>query len=352
MATFPTEFTKRTVADNIQRTFRDRKKSKALGNFALRGTTTVAAASYDVLYDFIELMEFPDGEVLLNSVSVTADKEYDTGGTAVRFGLVLRNNDTSSYTSAAGGAFANQPANDSVSVHSDDAGDTTQIVTIIGTTTATDTVVVEEIALDGTNVVDSVKLDWGQILAVKLSASCAGTVTVEENSGNADIITLATGVLSKGVNEVTSTEQAFYDRLVKLVCSGSGTKQVGLKGTDTDGTVIYDSQALNGTTPVLSNSRFVTVTEFYTGDLESTRTATISGTDALLVTGSQAFTADPIPLNWTGGSLPGTQIGVECGGQKLGLLVEAAPTTANTGDVSFVTVANVAIGATDLGTSN
>lgn len=167
-----------------------------------------------------------------------------------------------------GTAFTNQPANDGVEIVSSDNGDTTQNITIIGTTQGTDTVVVETKTLTGTSQVATTKTDWGFILAVKLSAACAGTVTVREASGNATITTLTAGVLQKGV--VTYTQTKDVGGLVTLVASGASTKVVGLKGTDTSGAVQYDAQALTGATKVLSNLAFATVTEIYVGDIENT----------------------------------------------------------------------------------
>ena len=109
---------------------------------------------------------------------------------------------TTTTTTGNGVAFGNQPANDGVEIGSDSAADTTQTATVIGTTNGTDTVVVESIALTGTTFVSTVKTDWGVILAVKLSASCAGTVTFREASGNAAITTITTGNTAKGVETV------------------------------------------------------------------------------------------------------------------------------------------------------
>lgn len=352
MAELATEFTKDSVYNSLRKKFNQAKGSKPQGFGFLEGDIVVATpTNFDVAGDKIQLVQFPD-QCRLISASVVSDKEYDTGGSALRMGLILDDGiSTNTATTAVGSAFSNQPANDSVSVHSDDAGDTTQTVTIIGTTNGTDTVVVEEIALNGTNVVDSAKLDWGVILAVKLDAACDGTVTVEENSANADIVTLATGVLSKGVNTVSGFTA--YDRLLNIVASGASTKQLGIQGTDSDGTVIYDSQALAGTALVLSNSRFASVTEIYTGDLAGTTTATVTGSEALLATASQAFTALPIPLNWNGSTLPGTEVGIDVGGQTLALLVEVAPSTASSTAVTFTTKCAVYLGeVADLGTSS
>lgn len=187
-------------------------------------------------------------------------------------------------TTAAGLAFTNQPANDGIEVLSSDAGDTTQTVTIIGTTNGTDTVVVETVTLTGTTPVATVKTNWGVVLAVKKSAVTLGTVTVREASADQTITAgLTAAVLSVGVTTVSNT--AAFNRVLSMVASGATTKQLGFQGTNSAGTVIYDSQALTGTTVAVSNSQFLTLTEIYRGDLEATRTATVTTNGTWTLTG-------------------------------------------------------------------
>lgn len=189
----------------------------------------------------------------------------------------------STDTTVAGSNFANQPSNDSITVVSSDAGDTAITVTLIGTTTGTDTVVVEDLPLNGTDAttpVVSAKLNWGQLLAVKVTGTTAGTLTLTETSGGLTITTLAPAATSKGVD--TGSISA-WNRGVGLVCSGTSTKQIGLKGTNSAGATIYDSQALSNTNKVISNSSFVTISEYYVGDVESTRTVAISAVPGVLV---------------------------------------------------------------------
>jgi hypothetical protein len=182
---------------------------------------------------------------------------------------------TTIKASGNGLAFTNQPANDGLEVVSSNVADTTQTLTVVGTTTGVDTVVVETVTLNGTTQVDFVKVDWGLILAAWLSASAAGTVTLREASANATVVAFTTGQLTKGVETVTAADQQAYNVAPTMVGSGATTKQVGLKGTNSAGTTIYDSKALNGTTAVTANSAFKRITEVYTGDLESNRTVTV-----------------------------------------------------------------------------
>lgn len=175
-------------------------------------------------------------------------------------------------TSSVGIAFTNQPANDGIELVSSDNADTTQTVTIYGTTNGTDTVVVETVTLNGTTQVATTKVDWGVVLAVSKSAVTAGTVTIREASANQTITTLPAATLSKGLDAVTGTSIATFNVAPVIKSDGATTKQAGLIGTNSAGTTIYDSQALNGTTDVTMNSAFRSVEYILTGDVEVTNT--------------------------------------------------------------------------------
>jgi hypothetical protein len=182
---------------------------------------------------------------------------------------------------AAGLAFTNQPANDAVEVLSSSASDTSAVV-IYGTTTATDTVVVETITLNGTTPVASVKTDWGVILGIEKLAT-VGTITVREASADQTITTLTPTATAKGVETVPAGTQAAFNVPPVVAASGASTKQIGLAGTNAAGTVIYDSQALTGATALEVNSGFATVTKVFTGDIETTVTVTVSDSADLMV---------------------------------------------------------------------
>ncbi len=239
-------------------------------------------------------------------------------------------------TTAVGSAFTNQPANDGIEVVSASADDTTQTVTIIGTTNGTDTVVVETVTLNGTTAVSTVKTDWGVVLAVKKSAATVGTVTVREASGNATITAgLTAAVLSVGVNAVDAADQAAYGRYLSLVSDGATTKQIGLKGTDTTDAVIYDSQALNGTTAVLSNSAFRTITEIYTGDLESGRTATVTNDNDLDINGAPLGKTVTVYGAGTAYALTNTAAAIDFGTTDPSITLDAAGTYLIMGQVNL-----------------
>lgn len=168
---------------------------------------------------------------------------------------------------SAGGNFGNQPANDGIEVVSSSTADTTQTVTLIGTTNGGTTVVVQDVALNGTTAVASVKTDWGVLLAAKLSASCAGTVTIREASGDAAITTITTGNLSAGVNTVTAAARGAHGVIPTVVAGGASTKTVGIQYTNAAGATAYQAVALNGTTAAAFGTAALLVSEVYNGDV-------------------------------------------------------------------------------------
>ena len=209
--------------------------------------------------------------VLVTEVPVTAGQLVKAGA-AGKLQLLITSDlagDTLD-TSSVGLAFTNQPANDGIEVISDNAGDTTQTFTIYGTTTGTDTVVVETGTLNGTSQVATTKVDWGVVLGITLSAAAAGTVTFREASANQTIKAFTAGQVSHGLDAVAAATYA-YNVAPTVQSDGATTKQVGLIGTNSAGTTIYDSQALNGTTAETMNSAFNTITYILTGDVESSR---------------------------------------------------------------------------------
>lgn len=218
-------------------------------------------------------MQYTTNGAQIKPKYICSHKNHLIGGNitmASSFGTI------STYTTSVGAAFTNQPSGDSVQVVSSSGADTTQTSTIYGTRVGQgDTVFFDTVALNGgTAATFPTYSNWDKILGVKLSASCAGTVTWRELSGAATITTLGTGNTSKGVEQPTRFLAG--DALVTVVADGATTKQIGFDGATNLTTIQYDSQALTGTTAVQSNERYKTITEIFTGDLESSRTVTVT----------------------------------------------------------------------------
>jgi len=194
-----------------------------------------------------------------------SDSTFKVGVTAALTGKLL-------MASTAGGNFGNQPAGDAVDIVSDEILDNFQTVTIYGTITgATTTVTSEVLTLNGTTAVTSSITTWQNILGVEMSAASAGTITISENSGSAEITTItALGALSSGV--ATITDSNARDTVLRHDANGASTKVIGIVGTAPDGTALSSVDALNGATEEAHNTDiFRTVTKILIGDVESAR---------------------------------------------------------------------------------
>lgn len=165
----------------------------------------------------------------------------------------------------AGGNFGNQPANDGVEITSSSAADTTQTATLYGVRNgALTTLVTDVVTLVGTSIASSAYTDWYYILGIRLSASCAGTVTIREASADATITTISTGTLTAGIS--TSASSNGYGLPLRHVASGASTAYVGALGKGLDGSTINIVAALNGATEEdHGTTPFGSVTEFYIG---------------------------------------------------------------------------------------
>lgn len=88
--------------------------------------------------------------------------------------------------------FTDISANDTVEMLSDNAGDTTQTVTIFGRNTAGE-IVSEAETLNGTTVQTTTQ-QFERILKITMSATATGTVTVRKQSDDVTIATLESGI--------------------------------------------------------------------------------------------------------------------------------------------------------------
>ncbi len=185
--------------------------------------------------------------------------------------------------SGVGGDFANQPTNDGIEVLSSSALDITQTVTVWGTTNGGNVVVKETVALSGTDVVPSVKVDWGEILGVELSAACVGTVTVQEASAHADIITIAPAALTAGILEVAAADRSCYDNIPTVEAAAASTKKIAVIGYSVADALVEiganNCVVLNGTTPVDLGAAFNRITRLLVGDVAAASTVTLKTDD-------------------------------------------------------------------------
>ncbi len=180
-----------------------------------------------------------------------------------------------------GDQFTNQPANDGIEIVSASTADTTQTITLYGVLNgALTTLVTETLTLTGTTQVVSAHTDWYYLLGARLSASCAGTITIREASGNATITAgLTTGVLTVGIHAATSTQA--YGLIPRHDQSAAGTMPINVVGTGLDGAALSVVAALNGTTEEdHGTTPFATVTEVMLGAVLSTSTVNLLTNEA------------------------------------------------------------------------
>jgi len=197
---------------------------------------------------------------VLGSPTFNASDGHFTGPAGASFG-----------PSSVGGGFTNQPAGDTIDLVSDDAGDTTQQVTIIGTLAGVDAS--ENIMLNGIVPVTSAGT-YDLILALVLNGACAGTVTASETSGGLAITTIAPAALSAGLQTFAAIDG--YGKVLQIVASGATTKTVGIGGYALGGGIQREPVVLTGTTKVNTTLTWEGAVQFYLGDLEATRTVTLN----------------------------------------------------------------------------
>jgi len=198
---------------------------------------------------------------------------------------------TNRFAAASAGLdFGNQPADDSLHIASDSTADTTQFATIYGIPYGATNITSQTVKLNGTTRVnifsDGAAANYEHILGVELSAACAGTITLEEASANADIITILTTVLSSGVVDVGATLQDAFGLPIYAVAGGASTQYIGIWGTRA-GVLGYtgESIALAGTAPVYPKYGWDSITKVFTGDLASTSTVNVGLNGVNLVSG-------------------------------------------------------------------
>ena len=165
-------------------------------------------------------------------------------------------------------------AGHAVNIVSSSAGDTTQSVTIYGTD-GSNLPQTEVLALNGTSVVVGVST-WNKVLGVTLSAVCAGTVTVKDNTAATVLYTVAPAATKKGMKVFTDPVEAAL-ATVSLIANGATVKDVIVVGTNQTGTPTVEKVTLTGAVLVTSSGRWTAISALALGDVEAARTLTLSG---------------------------------------------------------------------------
>jgi len=227
------------------------------------------------------------------------------GGTAEVFSTASQSRFTTQLTaSTTTAAFGNQPAASADTLHvvSDSTSDITQTITVYATTAAApSTVLAYKARLNGTtavNIGSTAPYDYQgaaaagnfyNVLGIELSASCAGTITLQEASGNLTIKTIATEITSKGVTDVAYASQSAFGMPVRIAYN-STTKIMGIYGEAVDGTT-GESMSLNSTNGQTTKC-YSRVTKLLWGDAADTKTIDYGIYGILLGSGGGAVLSD------------------------------------------------------------
>jgi hypothetical protein len=192
-------------------------------------------------------------------------------------------------TGTAGAAFSNQPLNDQIQLVSNNTGDK-QVVRVYGTTFRTNTVVVEDITLNGTTAVLSIKTDWDYMLGMEIysGAAVSGTIKMQKVTGTVDMTnaTIGAGTTQKGVTNATMQETGDVRPLVSATgtISTLTTANLGIVGLVGEG--VTDNAI---TLPATANEKIklpnsmLTVTKVLLGAVPATRSVTVYTGTALEV---------------------------------------------------------------------
>ena len=227
-------------------------------------STRIVGANQDLPREEGDFFDCETGIVTVTAGSPIAAGQRvkcGTAGKAISFiDSTVKDTEIASFD---GAGFTNQPATDTVTVVSSSAEDTTQSITLIGVDSS-GAYISETLELKGTTDVDTASALWDTVSAVILDAACVGAVEVSETTGGKEIITLAAGELSDGIE--TIADGYAYNKIATVVADNSSTGKLVIVHEATDGAAKTNLVAtLNSTTEVPLGTASYKITTVYTG---------------------------------------------------------------------------------------
>lgn len=172
-------------------------------------------------------------------------------------------------------ATITQPTAGVLNVVSDNAGDTTQTVTIYGIDGVTP--VSETLTLNGLTVVIGTQ-NFTKVTGIRKSAATLGNVVVED-SVSATVATLAPATLTSGLSILTNAPAA---GVATVTVDANTADEMVVRGLDASGAEVaqYIDLTAAFTTPVVGTVAFSRITQIELGDVPVARTVTTSLTAA------------------------------------------------------------------------
>lgn len=187
-------------------------------------------------------LRYDGGSTGFSTITVAVEDDGDIVVAATRAGAGLITDVTTPIV-----------ASSTASVVSSNAADTTQTATLYGFAVDGTTAQSETLSLNGTTPVTGALL-WGTagLLGVKLSASCAGTVTVKDaiTALTPTVFTVLTTVLTAGI---IVCDYCYVNRTsFSVAADAASTAKIVVFGRTQAGAALKEVVTLNGTTPVAS----------------------------------------------------------------------------------------------------
>lgn len=234
---------------------------------------TLNGKKYTVTFEStVEVFDNVGGEAIFDVAYAPGADGYDTAVgsvTATAFAIAA----TKAETGLVAQRASDIPAPGVLDVASDNAGDVGQVLTAYGLDGG-GAVVSEQFVLAGVaNVVGVVA--FTKVLACRLSAVAAGTVTVSDSPVTTTLFTLAPAVLTRGIVDPTNAPAA---GVATVSIDVDTAVDVVLLGTNAAGVPVSDvfDMTAGATTPVVGTTVFSTITAILLGDVAGGNTITVA----------------------------------------------------------------------------
>jgi hypothetical protein len=237
------------------------------------GAGTTIGKKYTVVFeDTVEVFDDVGGEDIFDLTYTPSTEGYDTAVGTV---------DASSFTVAATKAeagldserAADIPSAGVLDVVSSAGGDTTQTLTVYGLD-GTGALISEAIALTGSSNTQG-STSFTKVLACRLDAAAAGTITVSDFPVTTTLFTIAPATLTRGLVDTTNTPAAGAATVSIDVDAAHDAVLIGTNAAGTTVNEVFDLTA-GATTPVVGSVAFAAITTILLGDVAAARTVTVA----------------------------------------------------------------------------
>lgn len=258
------------AADSVVLTSDDWGLFTAQVNVSVAAGTTAGKKITIIFEDTTEVFDDVGGTAIF-----TVDYTPGAEGYDAITGVISATQFVAAATKAETGLIADRaadiPVPGVVRIKSDNAGDTTQTVTIYGLSGA-NAPISETLALNGVTDVDGVTT-FASVTAVRKSAATLGTVTISDTVIPTTLFTLAAGTLTKGLVATTNTPAAGVITLTSSTPAAGNN--VVIRGLNAAGAAIAERFDMSAS-PTVGTTVFASITQKELGDIPGGTTITLA----------------------------------------------------------------------------